>query len=78
MYAWGPYPLNSADYLPRIACPVLLVSGEQSNAFPAQRARRAAELIPNCTLVTLPGTHFVPYERPDEVQAAIDRFLDAG
>ena len=76
MYAWGPRPLHSDEYLPRVQCPVLLISGEHSLAFPPEKARQAAAMIPDCPLLTIPDTtHFVPFERPDAVQAAICDFL---
>lgn len=77
MYGWGPRPLHSEEFLRKVNCPALLISGEQSVAFPPAKAKQAAAMIPNCQLLTMPGTtHFVPFERPAEVQAAIDRFLD--
>jgi pimeloyl-ACP methyl ester carboxylesterase len=76
MYAWGPRPLHSDEFLPGVQCPVLLISGEQSVAFPPAKARQAASMIPDCTLLTIPGTtHFLPFERPDAVRAAIGHFL---
>ncbi|MHB8577177.1 MAG: alpha/beta fold hydrolase, partial [Dehalococcoidia bacterium] len=75
MYRWGPRPLPSEEFLPRVACPALLISGEFSNALPPSRAAQAAALMPNCQALTLPTSHFVPFERPAETMAAIDRFL---
>ncbi|HEY8490126.1 MAG TPA: alpha/beta hydrolase [Dehalococcoidia bacterium] len=59
-----------------VRCPVLLLAGETSDAFPPDRARRVAAALPACRFVTVPGTtHFVPMERPEAVLDELDRFL---
>ncbi len=77
MYRWGPRRLPSELVLPRVRCPVLLVAGAKSDAFPAEKAERAASLLPNNERLTVPGTgHFAPFEQPAMVMDAIDRFID--
>ncbi len=77
MYRWGPRRLPSELVLPRVRCPVLLVAGAQSEAFPPAKAQRAAELLPDVEPLSVPDTgHFVPFERPAVVLEAIDRFID--
>lgn len=62
--AWG-----HAQY---IKCPVLLLRGQNSNAFTADAARQLSGKIPTCRLETIPGTtHFLPMEKPDLVASAI-------
>ncbi|HZQ38251.1 MAG TPA: alpha/beta hydrolase [Dehalococcoidia bacterium] len=76
MYRWGPRRLPSEQVLPRMHCPVLLVTGAQSDSLPPAKAQRAAELLANGELLTLPDSgHFVPFERPAVVMQAIDRFV---
>jgi len=76
MYRWGPSPPHIERLLPEVSCPVLLVGGSNSEAFPADVMRRAAMLLPNAAALTVDGaSHFVPFERPRETQAAIDGFL---
>jgi pimeloyl-ACP methyl ester carboxylesterase len=61
-------------YIPRIACPTLLLYGDRSDTFLHSAARRFARVVPEAEVVGLPDTsHFVPMERPDECR---DRTLD--
>lgn len=64
------------DLLPRIDCPVLVMTGELDTwAPPAQHAEIAA-VIPNSELVIVPGAgHMIQIEAPDAVNAAITDWL---
>jgi pimeloyl-ACP methyl ester carboxylesterase len=59
--------------LARLGCPVLLVYGDRSRCRPA--ADRLARVLPSAELVVLPGGHFLPAEAPEEVGAAVERFV---
>jgi len=54
--------------LARIEVPVLLVRGEHSLSFAADRAKRTLETIPDARLLEVPGTtHYVPMEAPERI-----------
>jgi pimeloyl-ACP methyl ester carboxylesterase len=65
------------DDLARLHVPALVVVGSEDG--PSLRASRAlAEVIAHATLVVVPGAgHVVNLQKPDDVSAAIGRFVDA-
>ncbi|MEJ1969421.1 MAG: alpha/beta fold hydrolase [Rhizomicrobium sp.] len=65
-----------ADLLPRIACPTLLVAGDEDTLRPVSVHREMAELIPRNSLTVLPHCgHMVAMENPDAVSAAMRHWL---
>jgi len=61
-----------------ISVPVLVVSAEDDKLTPPKYADFLAERLAAGTRVHIPDAgHFVPIEKPFEVNAAIGRFLDA-
>jgi len=67
---------ESSGILQRVTIPVLLLRGENSDAFTEEDAATAASLLPNATGKTIGRAgHFVPMERPDAVERAIRQFL---
>ena len=63
-------------YLPEIAAPTLVISGDKDLMTPLRGSRVLAERIPNAELVVIPdGTHFALYEFPEVVNEALERFL---
>jgi pimeloyl-ACP methyl ester carboxylesterase len=65
------------ELLRRSDIPSLVVWGESDNFFPIETvARPLAELL-SARLVTLPGGHFLPAERPAEVAAILREFLSS-
>jgi len=59
----------------KIACPVLLVTGDEDAIAPAGSVRQIAERIPGCKLEILRGCgHWTPIEKPDECNEALRRF----
>jgi len=59
----------------KIACPTLLVTGDEDAIAPAQAARQIAERMPGCRLEILRGCgHWTPIEKPDECNEALRRF----
>jgi pimeloyl-ACP methyl ester carboxylesterase len=59
----------------KIACPTLLVTGDEDAIAPAGSVRQIAERIPGCRLEILRGCgHWTPIEKPDECNEALRRF----
>ncbi len=66
-------------YVRRIKAPALLVRGAESDILSAQGAKRTAEAIRRCTLVTIPKAgHTVPGDNPPAFAAAVRAFLKSG
>ncbi|MGX7894777.1 alpha/beta fold hydrolase [Tsuneonella sp. HG222] len=67
---YAPFPL------PRIAIPTLVVWAEGDEALPLVNTEGLSDWVGDLRLVTVPGSgHFVPWEAPDAVNAAMDDFL---
>jgi pimeloyl-ACP methyl ester carboxylesterase len=59
----------------KIACPTLLVTGDEDAIAPAQAVRQLAERIPGCRLEVLRGCgHWTTIEQPNECNEALRRF----
>ncbi len=68
--------LDGFAILPQVAIPVLILRGENSDAFPDSSLTTATSLLPNVHAKTIArASHFVPMERPDAVERAIRTFL---
>jgi pimeloyl-ACP methyl ester carboxylesterase len=62
--------------LARVEAPVLLVAGELDQASPIAVNRENAERLPNAELVEIADcAHIIPWEKPDELLAAMLPFL---
>lgn len=62
----------------RIACPVLLVTGDEDGVAPPQNVRLMAEKIVGARVVVLTRCgHWTPVEKPDECQRALSEFLSS-
>lgn len=73
MAQWALDDLNRA--LPRIGTPTLFLHGERDGAVPLRVAERAAGLMPEASLVPLPGVGHIAHEEvPDRVAEEIARF----
>jgi magnesium chelatase accessory protein len=71
MAAWDLHPLARA--LPRLACPLTLIVGENDRTIPAADAQRVRAILPSARLVTLPGLgHLAHEEDPHAVAALIE------
>ena len=67
---WSPPPL------PNLTIPTLVVWGMNDLALPPENLEGLDEIIDDLTVVEVPGSgHFVPWEAPGEVNAAIEDFL---
>jgi pimeloyl-ACP methyl ester carboxylesterase len=74
----GRRPKADLGALADIACPILLVVGDQDDPRRVRQADLMVESHPRCTLVTIEGgRHAVHKDRPGEVAAAIGAFLDS-
>jgi len=59
-----------------IDLPTVVLWGEGDPVIPVEWSDRIPEFFPNATIRRLPGVgHFVPFEAPDDVVAAIDGML---
>jgi 3-oxoadipate enol-lactonase len=68
--------MDVAARLPDVQCPVLLVSGEHDQASPPAANQANVALLRSGRLVELQEcAHIMPWEKPDELLAAIDAFL---
>lgn len=67
---------SSADVLPTIDVPTIVLSGAADGMTPPRRASRMARTIPGAELIELPrATHVLPIEEPEEVAEAVRRVV---
>lgn len=67
---------SALDHLPQVDVPTIVIGGEGDRFTPVWLSQRMAELIPHAEHVFIPGgTHTAPLERPNLVNAAVERFL---
>ena len=68
--SWTPPPL------PRLTIPTLVIWAMDDLALPPENLEGMDDLIEDLTIVEVPGCgHFVPWEAPEKVNAAMDEFL---
>ncbi|MBB6583414.1 alpha/beta fold hydrolase [Ralstonia solanacearum] len=68
--------LDTRDALPRIACPTLVVVGEEDTGALVDIARTIAENIPNARLKVMPhAAHLAPIEQEEAFLTDLDEFL---
>jgi 3-oxoadipate enol-lactonase len=66
----------TADHLPQVEAPVLLVCGELDQASPPAMNRENAARLPNATLAEVADcAHHIQWEKPDKLIAAARPFL---
>ena len=71
-----PYDAPPAAPFPKLNIPTLVVWALDDVALPPCNLDGIDELVPDVTIVEVPGCgHFVPWEAPDAVNAAMDAFL---
>jgi pimeloyl-ACP methyl ester carboxylesterase len=69
---------DSTPLLPGIACPTLVVVGEEDAITPVEVARKMRDRIPNAEMAVISGAGHLPaMERPREFGAILARFLEA-
>lgn len=67
---------DARDHLPRVACPVLVMHGEDDALVPFEHAQEMAALMPHAKLVPVPRCgHMLTMERPAIVNEALARWL---
>jgi pimeloyl-ACP methyl ester carboxylesterase len=75
----APYALPAgwtAPPLPPLAIPTLVIWGMDDLALPPENLAGLDAIIPDLTIAQVPGCgHFVPWEAPAAVNAAMDSFL---
>jgi pimeloyl-ACP methyl ester carboxylesterase len=82
-YAFDPRvflhpPPDPWAFLPRVACPVLVVRGESSTVMSREAAERVAGSVPNGTVVELPGAyHHLIVDDPAGFVARVEEWLAA-
>lgn len=65
------------EKLPRVAAPTLVVRGGHDRLVPARWAARAAALLPNGQVATIPDRpHTINYNAPDAVARLVRDFVD--
>ncbi len=68
---------DAAAVLPRIACPTLLLCGEQDSWSPPAQHREMAQHIPGSWFIAVPDSgHMAPLEQPAAVTAALREWLE--
>ena len=66
---------NVPDFLPTLLMPTLIFHGSRDVAIPEAFARRASNLIPNASMVTLDSGHFIPLNQPAPVATQLAEFF---
>ncbi len=67
---------NAEPWLGRIRVPTLVIVGEDDKATPPEENKKISELIPNSRLIVVKNAgHMVIYEKPREVNKAIEDFI---
>jgi uncharacterized protein len=80
-YPWVPkavlrYPLATAELLPRLTTPVLLLHGSEDRLIDASHSRRLQALAPRAKLVLIDGAGHNDLQRFDSYRAALTNALD--
>ena len=67
---------DSRALLPEIACPTLVLCGQQDSVLPPELSREMAEAIAGASLVLLDDCgHYAPLEQPEAFSAALRDWL---
>jgi pimeloyl-ACP methyl ester carboxylesterase len=76
----APYALPEAytpPPLPKLTIPTLVIWALDDVALPPENIEGMDEVVEDLTVVTVPGCgHFVPWEAPEAVNAAMEEFLE--
>jgi pimeloyl-ACP methyl ester carboxylesterase len=77
---WGKPAAVLAEvprFLPSLLMPTLVFHGSHDPAIPEAFARRASQLIPNASMVTLESGHFIPLNQPEPVATRLAGFFES-
>lgn len=66
---------NSESYLPLIKAKTLVLWGDSDTFVPKSVGKRIAQLIPGAVYKEIPGTHRLPYERPEGFAREVLTFI---
>ena len=67
---------STADFLPKITAPTLVLAGRRDLFTPPSVQQRMADLVPDSEIVWFEdGGHMLPVEEPEGIVAAMDDFL---
>jgi pimeloyl-ACP methyl ester carboxylesterase len=67
---------DAREHLPRIACPVLVMHGQDDALVPFDHAQEMAALVPHAKLVPVPRCgHMLTMEQPSVVNETLSRWL---
>jgi 3-oxoadipate enol-lactonase len=64
---------SAGSRLRRIACPTVIVTGDDDSLLPHHNSRLLARLVPGAHLEVVPGGHIIPASDPECVRRALDR-----
>jgi 3-oxoadipate enol-lactonase len=64
---------STGSRLRRIACPTVIVTGDDDSILPHHNSRLLARLVPGAHLEIVPGGHIIPASDPECVRRALDR-----
>ncbi len=77
-FVWPIPDRGLSRRLPRIACPALLLFGAEDRVVSPRYAEDFKKGLRDAETVIVPGAgHMLPYEKPQQVMGAIERFLAA-
>ena len=68
-------PMETDGRLQTIACPVLLITGDEDVLTPPQNSELLAKVIPGAKLVKMAGGHGIMYQDPEAFSRAVLEFL---
>jgi pimeloyl-ACP methyl ester carboxylesterase len=72
------YEFNLSNDLPRIAVPTLVVAGQEDVLTRPQGMEEIAALIPGAEYQVIPKSgHMIPVEQAEQLDALLDKFLQA-
>ncbi|MCS6844579.1 MAG: alpha/beta hydrolase [Caldilineales bacterium] len=73
---WAVARFDVTPRLSKIACPALVIAGDQDTTLPLEPKRRLAEQIPGARLLVVPNSgHATPLDQPEAFNAAVLGFL---
>ncbi len=82
LYAYRVFATGDRDVataLPRIAAPVLAITGELDPGSTPEMSYRLQRAIPHCSVRVLPGVrHMLPVEAPDELIESLTTLIQGG
>ena len=55
------------ENVPQIRVPSVIIGGENDHLIGIDHMRRLAETLPNTKLITVDGSHMIPYTHPDVI-----------